>query len=41
MAKKETPAKRGKYDEKLKLKGPFEKLIKIIVKDADKKAKKS
>ncbi len=37
---KKTPKPRGKYDEKLKVKGSFMDVIKVIVKDANIKDKK-
>ncbi len=38
---KKTPKPRGKYDEKLKVKGSFMDVIKVVVKDAKNKDKKS
>ena len=38
---KTAPKPRGKYDEKLKVKGNFMEVMKVIIKDADKDKKKS
>jgi hypothetical protein len=38
---KQTPKPRGKYDEKLKVKGSFMDVMKVVVKEADKKYEKN